>query len=265
VNAPAVTATAPDASPLGCRLGDWSVAAREGVRAEPRRRGRGILLDLDDTLYAREEYVQSGLLAVARHVEERVGLPAVDAFRTLTAARREGHRGRELQALCDRHGLDRLTVDELVAVFRTHRPVLRLPRATAAVLARLRADGWLLAIVTNGLPPVQRAKVSALGLAPLVDHVIYAEELAPGGKPARGVFRAALQRMGLPARRCVVVGDDPRCDIGGGRAAGLRTVRLAAPGATVAPHDEADAVIDTLEALPRVVAYLLDMVTPDAA
>jgi putative hydrolase of the HAD superfamily len=263
VNAGAITPASPDVPPLGCLLRDWTLSAREVVRMERPR--RGILLDLDDTLYPREEYIQSGLLAVARHVEEAFGLAAVDAFATMAAARRDGRGGQELQALCDAHGLPAALIDDLVQVIRAHRPVLRLPRVTAAVLARLRTEEWRLAIVTNGLPAVQRAKVTALGLLPLVDHVIYAEECEPGGKPAAAVFRTALQRLGVPARRCVAVGDDPRCDILGARAAGLRTVRLRMPGRAVAVRDEADAVIETLEELPRLVSHLLDLVTPDAA
>lgn len=255
----------PAIPPLGCQLHDWSLTTREDVRVVPNWTRRGLVVDLDDTLYQREEYVQSGLLAVARHVEERFGLSALDAFATLTDARRGGHEGQELQRLCRVHGLSPRLVRELIDVFRAHPPVLRLARRTVATLTRLRAEGWQIVVLTNGLPAVQRAKVAALKLVPLVDAIVYAEEHAEGGKPAPAAFRAALQRLALPARRCVAVGDDPRADIAGARRAGLRTVRLAVPGRVVAPEDEADVVIDTFEALPAVVAHLLDMVTPDAA
>ena len=251
--------------PLGCRLHDWTTAAREEPRVTPSARGRGILFDLDDTLYPREEYVQSGLLAVARYVEERYGLPALDGFATLTQARRSGSHGRELQAFCGRHGFPEGLVRDLLAVFRAHRPPLRLPRAAKTVLARLRADDWRMVIVTNGLPSVQREKVAALGLTSLVEHVIYAEEVTPGGKPAPEVFRTALRRLGLPARRCVAVGDDPKCDIAGARAAGLRTVRVIPPAHDIADDSGADATIAGLASLPSLLDTLLDAVTPDAA
>jgi putative hydrolase of the HAD superfamily len=126
-------------------------------------------------------------------------------------------------------------------------------------------DGWRLAILTNGLPPVQSAKVAALALAPMVDHVIYAEAVARGGKPDPAAFSEALNRLDLSAERCVAVGDNPLTDIMGARAAGLRTIRVARPDVTVPPGCEADLVIDAIETLPRVAGGLLETVTFDAA
>ena len=86
-------------------------------------------------------------------------------------------------------------------MIRRHEPALALGSVAAAVLAQLRADGWRLGILTNGLPATQRAKVEALGLEPRVDAVLYAEEHAPGGKPSRAAFDAALNALGVPAAR----------------------------------------------------------------
>lgn len=254
-------------SPLGCRLRDWNVGAREGG---PQSHGRGLVLDLDDTLFPREHFVQSGLMAVARHVQERHGIPAMEAFATMSAARRNGAAGRELQALCDAHALAKDVVPELVAVIRNHRPLLRLPKETVAVLTALRADGWRMVVLTNGLPQVQRAKVLGLGLAPLVDGVIYAEDVVPGGKPAAGAFKAALAKLSLPAGRCVCVGDDPVRDIAGARAMGLRTVWLVTgaaqdgSGAAITSLPT-DACITALSQLPEVLSRSGEMVTTDAA
>jgi putative hydrolase of the HAD superfamily len=251
-------------SPLGCRLRDWDLRTKEAVASACSAPRRGIVLDLDDTLYPREEFVQSGLMAVARWVEEQHGVTALDAYATMAGARREAG-GAELQALCAKYGLATALVPVLLTVFRTHQPVLRLPRVTGEVLGRLRTDAWRLAIVTNGLPAVQRSKVAALGLAPLVHHVIYADEHRPGGKPAPAVFRTVLQRLGLPAARCICVGDDPECDIAGARRAGMKTIRLLTPHRSVAPGSDADATIVSLEALPEVASGLLDQVRRDAA
>ena len=42
------------------------------------------------------------------------------------------------------------------------------------------------------------------------------------GKPAAAFFQAAADRLGLPANRCLMVGDDIRTDIGGAQGAGMR-------------------------------------------
>ena len=210
---------------------------------------RAAIFDLDDTLYEREQFVLSGFAAVADELERRFALPAPWILATLKRARVRGHAGRELQALCADHGLPESVIPELVEVIRRHEPALALGSVASAVLAQLRADGWRLGILTNGLPATQRAKVEALGLEPRVDAVLYAEEHAPGGKPSRAAFDAALNALGAPSERSVVfVGDDLVNDIQGARAAGLLTIRVAGRGARRTEQD-ADAIV-TLEDVP---------------
>jgi len=210
---------------------------------------RAAIFDLDDTLYEREQFVLSGFAAVGDELERRFALPAPWILASLKRARMRGHAGRELQALCADHGLPESLIPELVEVIRRHEPALALGSVASAVLAQLRADGWRLGILTNGLPATQRAKVEALGLASRVDAVLYAEEHAPGGKPSRAAFDAALNALGAPSGRSVVfIGDDLVNDVQGARAAGLLTIRVAGRGARRTEQD-ADAIV-TLEDVP---------------
>jgi len=267
----ALPAAPPVPSALGCRLHDWNVQARESLGR--RRRRDGLILDLDDTLYPREQFVQSGLMAVARHVEETHGIPARNAFAVMEACRREGGAGRELQALCAWFGLTPGVIQPLLEVFRNHQPTLQLPEETSAVLTALKADGWRMVVLTNGLPRVQRAKVYALGLHAFVDDVVYAEEQTPGGKPSAEAFRAALKRLALPARRCVCVGDDPVRDIAAARALGMTTVWVSThrrpgplgPGAHDGVPTDTDAHIEALVDLPAALVGLKEVVDADAA
>jgi putative hydrolase of the HAD superfamily len=252
-------------SALGCKLRDWNFGSRECAGVARTGRRRGLIVDLDDTLYPHEHWVQSGLMAVARHLEDAHRITAMDAFATMSAARREGERGRELQAVCARYALSPDMVPTLLNVYREHRPLLRLPRASAVALSTLRLAEWRLVILTNGLPAIQRAKVAALGLQPLVDSVVYAEEHAEGGKPSPAAFREALRRLGVQARQCVCAGDDPARDVAGARRLGIRTIRIATAAAHVEPGADADAVIESIDKLPAVASYLLDAVTTDAA
>jgi len=219
--------------------------------------GRGVIFDLDDTLYARAHFVQSGFAAVARHVEARWGVSSVPAFLTLCRASLAGRRGQEFQALCDSMPVPHAAVPELVEVVRSHVPALMLPDESRAVLLHLRSEGWRVGILTNGDPAVQARKVEALGLAPLVDAVLYAAEHADGGKPAAGAFTAALAALGTPAGRTACVGDDLRCDVYGARAAGLRTIRVCGPGAVPPISDDADDVVERMAEVPGALARLL--------
>lgn len=224
---------------------------------------RGLIFDLDDTLYPHEQFVAGGFAAVAAHVEARFGVAAADVRETLQFARQTGAHGRELQALCSAYGLPMTIVPELVEVFRSHQPRLTLADGAEAMLRRVRAGGWHTAILTNGLPRVQAAKVHALGLDTLVDHVVFAEEHAPGGKPAAAPFLEALRRLGLPSCRCVFVGDDTFCDIAGARSVGMATILLSSSSATVVCPAVPDAVTTTLDAVPELAAALLEGVTRD--
>jgi putative hydrolase of the HAD superfamily len=195
----------------------------------------------------------------------RSASPGELAYGVLVRAHASHDRGHEFQRLCHRFDLAPDLAPGLVDVFRRHVPTLWLNHDVRQALQTLRVAGWRLAILTNGLPSVQFRKVAALGLTSLVDEVIYAEEHAAGGKPSIAAFRAALHALDLTADHCVCVGDDPSRDMRGARAAGMRTVRVARPGMTPAPGEDADMVIDAIGQLPDVAALLLDRVTADVA
>ena len=230
-----------------------------------RRQPSGLILDLDDTLYPREQFVLGGFATVARHVAACHQISADDALITLMNAYDGEERGQEFQALSGQFGLSLDLIPELVAVFREHHPSLWLRPGVVDTLYQLRREGWRIAILTNGLPSVQTAKVDALGLRRLVDAVVYAEEYAVGGKPDAAAFGAALARLNLPASSCIGVGDDPVCDVRGGRAAGLRTVRVSSTNLEGPVQHEADVVIERFEELPDVAHALLELVDSHVA
>ena len=172
---------------------------------------KAILFDLDDTLYPRRRFVLSGFHAVAVYLDLTEGVSADRVFVALARASRGPARGRELQACIARFGLSPAIVPVLIEIIRAHPPVIRLPIDSRRTLERLRKD-WRLGVVTNGLPAVQRRKVDALGLRPLVDTVVYANEHGHKlGKPDRAPFVAALRCLDVPPSRALFVGDDDHC------------------------------------------------------
>jgi putative hydrolase of the HAD superfamily len=185
---------------------------------------RALIFDLDDTLYRERRFALSGFAAVAAEVERRHGVPSREGFGILRAALTSGQRAGAFQRLAQRLGAGEGLVEECRTIYRQHRPRLRLSGSTRDALASIRPS-WRLGLLTNGLPAVQRLKVEALGLEPLVDIVIYAHEVGDG-KPDPRVFLTACARLGVTPGRAVMVGDDPWCDIDGARGAGLRAIRV---------------------------------------
>jgi putative hydrolase of the HAD superfamily len=217
---------------------------------------KAVIFDLDDTLYPYVQHVHSGFAAVATYVDRRFGVPASDAYATLRSAREADTQGEEFQRLCDVYRLNRSIVPDLLREFNGHRPQLWLTHDAASVLSTLRRGGWRLGLLTNGDPAIQKKKVDVLGLAALIDQVVYANEHAAGGKPAREPYVEVLQRLQVGADAAVMVGDDPVNDVDGARAMGLRTIFLARRGRP--RYDRADAVVHALSDVPGAAAALLD-------
>lgn len=217
---------------------------------------RAVLFDLDDTLYARRGFVFSGFDAVAATAAATWGAdePAVraclaDAFVT--------RRGEELQAVVERFGLPADALARLIDVMRTHTPALRLPRPSLDTLRAMRA-GWRIGIVTNGRPDIQARKVAALGLARLVDVVVFAHATGSGvGKPAPEPFLEACMRLAVTPGRTVFVGDDPTCDVDGARRVGMKTIWIRRTPA--GPPAPGDVTLRSLAGVPGAAERLLPM------
>ncbi len=91
-----------------------------------------------------------------------------------------------------------------------------------AALQTLR-QRYRLAVLTNGLSNVQRARLARARLRPWFGVVLVSEEIGVA-KPASAFFEQALHRMGWPERhRVLVVGDSWQADIAGAAACGLHT------------------------------------------
>ncbi|MGH7450884.1 MAG: HAD family hydrolase [bacterium] len=111
------------------------------------------------------------------------------------------------------------------------------PDPTAAeVFARLKNLGYRLGVISNSDGSIA-SSMQKFGFAPFFDcmidsHVVGVE------KPDPRIFELALQQLGLPAERCVFVGDNYDRDVIGARRAGLVPI-LIDPFDVVAEQDVA--------------------------
>lgn len=105
-----------------------------------------------------------------------------------------------------------------------------------------------LALVTNGSPDLQRAKLAGAGLAPFFDAVVVSGEIGIG-KPDARPFALALAALGVAPGRAVMVGDSSDRDVVGARAAGIRAILLDRAGRIPAGEHEAAPVIRDLHQL----------------
>ena len=97
------------------------------------------------------------------------------------------------------------------------------PGARDVLTALAARDDLTLALVTNGLSEVQRARVARLELAPYFEAIVVSSEVGVA-KPSPQIFDLVFAALGQPPRAtAVMIGDSPSSDLRGGRAAGIAT------------------------------------------
>ena len=169
-----------------------------------------VLFDLDDTLFLQRTWLEGTWAAVAGRDRGPWGRSSdchrIAAVRGIAGQRRRtDHRSGP--------GADRLwrsAGPPLVAVFRSHAPaVLPLVPGAAAALRRMSATRPI-ALVTDGDPEIQRAKLRALGIDDMFSAIIFSDEFGrERRKPDSAPFAAALEALGVMPRFAVYVGDHP--------------------------------------------------------
>jgi HAD superfamily hydrolase (TIGR01458 family) len=123
-----------------------------------------------------------------------------------------------------------------------------------AAFRHLVAGAELIALSKNRY--WQTAGGLSLDAGPFVAALEYAsgKRTTCVGKPERAFFELALKNLGLPAEAVAMVGDDPELDIRGARAAGLRSILVETgryrPGNE--PSTRPDLVLESVARLPEV-------------
>jgi putative hydrolase of the HAD superfamily len=115
--------------------------------------------------------------------------------------------------------------DNLAARFREERLARHLLFPdTLPALDALRGTHRL-ALLTNGAPDIQRAKIAGAGLAPYFAVIVVSGEVGVG-KPDPRIYTHTLALLDVTAGQAVMVGDNLVNDVRGAQEAGLRAVWL---------------------------------------
>ncbi len=197
----------------------------------------GTLIELDYAFIASR---------AARHAR---GMEPAALRRAEGAARREIHRWAErpdrtlegdaarrpsyFATLLEAAGLEPCVRDAVVSELEAEHARVNLWRVAVrgadAVLARLRARGLRLAVVSNSDGRVAQA-LASVGLAAHFEAIVDSH-LEGVEKPDPAIFRRALERLRVQPERACYVGDIYAIDVCGARAAGLAPVLVDEVGA----------------------------------
>lgn len=181
---------------------------------------KAVIFDMDDTLYGEKEYVRSGYRQIAKllpEVENAEGRlwqlfeekkPAIDEL-----LKEEGLDSEEIKQKCLR-------------AYRCQIPKIHLYDGVAELLRELKAQGFLLGIITDGRPEGQRAKIKALGLEALVDEIIVTDEFggAEYRKPNPISFQTMKEKLGVEYAEMCYVGDNIKKDFIAPKQLGMRSI-----------------------------------------
>lgn len=182
-----------------------------------------VIFDLDNTLYAEKDYFR----LVFKAFEEMTGLPRGKLLEAYESINRGDSKDILGDCLSASHGNTAQHKDQLFDLYKSSPGKLLLPDESKAVLRRCADRDIRLALLTNGIPAVQRNKVALLKIEPFFDKCFFARENPSGlEKPSAGAFLEVLDYFQLEAAQALMVGDHLVNDIDGASAAGLLTFHL---------------------------------------
>jgi HAD superfamily hydrolase (TIGR01509 family) len=196
---------------------------------------RAVFLDAGNTIVFLDHQAVADVVSAHGHPIEAAALRSVEgaAKRRYEALMRAGtsHEdgwGLYLVTLLASAGLGETNARAMVAPLRrahdAHNLWRRVPEGTHDALARLKAAGMHVSVISNseGMLPTLFSRV---GLAPFIEHVVDSHHEGVR-KPDPELFRIALARTGQEAGASIYLGDIPGVDVAGAEAAGMRAVLI---------------------------------------
>lgn len=184
-----------------------------------------IVFDLDDTLYPELSYVHSGFRAVADFLSPIIDQSSQVIFEALE--KEESIKRAEVfdRFLTSRSFASTALIKQCVKVYRGHEPILSLFSEAEECLKRLHNHP--IYIVTDGNHLVQRHKVQALGLEPMIKRCFYT--YAHGlqyKKPSPYCFEKICKLENVTPESVVYIADNPYKDFVGLKPLGFQTIRV---------------------------------------
>lgn len=195
---------------------------------------KGVVLDLDDTLYFYQPCNASGNAALFAFLATQLKVRGGEVEAAFLRARKKVHAtlkntgASHSRLLYIQKCIETLTgkTDVLFSLkaeeifWREYFKKMKLVPGAFDFLKAAKKRGVKIAIVSDLTAQIQMRKIIRLGIARYVDVLVTSEESGKE-KPALDSFRAALKKLKLPAHAVVCIGDDHKKDFLAARHAGM--------------------------------------------
>lgn len=214
-----------------------------------------VCFDLDDTLCKEIDYLKSAYQEIASYAAQQctgtnvtVQVLEVKAYEAMLEAYQDGKNA--FEALNTFLGLE-VPVADMLQMYREHKPVISLDNETRLMLNRLKADGVLMGVVSDGRELTQWNKVKALGLTEWMDEsCIIINSSSDCFKPnpcGYERFMSAVKAL-INNADCsfTYVGDNLKKDFIWPKKNGWQTICLKDDGRNIHPQDFKNTPIETL-------------------
>lgn len=200
----------------------------------------GVLLDLDNTLYAYQpchEKAQAAAMAlIAKMLPQFSASEIEEAYKK---ARKTLHTDLDGQAashsrlLYAQKLIEYLTGRTMPAItlafeqiyWDTFLPLMQLEPAAVQFLGLCQNLQIPVCLVTDLTAQIQHRKILALGLADQITYMVSSEE-AGVEKPDAAMFNLALQKLQLSAHHVIMIGDSASKDVAGAEALGIKAYQI---------------------------------------
>ncbi len=191
-----------------------------------------VIFDLDDTLYKETDFLKSAFTEISLILAEDIGHEIFDEMMQLYTS------GKEVFGnIIDRYQISSRSKQDLIAMYRNHKPSIKLDEHTAEKLEELQEQQVALGLLTDGRSITQRNKIESLGIEGYFQQIIISEEFGYS-KPDEEGFE--YMEGNLPGNNYVYIGDNITKDFIAPNKRGWETICLLDDGSNVHPQNYLD-------------------------
>lgn len=189
---------------------------------------KAVIFDLDDTLIAERQYIESGYRHVAKRLHNTVDKNEHTLYQMLIRLLEESPKN-VFNRLFDKLGFTYTqdNIIELVTEYRNHLPSIAFFDDVLPCLELLKTKGIKTGIITDGYANAQHQKLKAVRADSLFDNIIITDELGRDyWKPHPKAFEMMKKKLNIAFEEMIYVGDNPEKDFYISIIHPIKTVRI---------------------------------------